>query len=93
MDHKVKVDTFVIITDSETNSDGIHPCQALVKYRKKMGIPARLVVVALTGTDVTIADPKDSGTLDIVGFDTAAPALIQQFSQGFSKSKGVTTEE
>jgi 60 kDa SS-A/Ro ribonucleoprotein len=27
----------------------------------------------------SIADPKDAGMLDIVGFDSAAPALMSDF--------------
>jgi 60 kDa SS-A/Ro ribonucleoprotein len=30
----------------------------------------------------TIADPEDAGMLDVVGFDTAAPALIADFASG-----------
>jgi len=30
----------------------------------------------------SIADPKDSGMLDIVGFDTAAPQLMADFAAG-----------
>ena len=47
-----------------------------------MGIPARLVVVGMTSTQFTIADPKDAGSLDIVGFDTAAPNIISDFVAG-----------
>jgi 60 kDa SS-A/Ro ribonucleoprotein len=32
-----------------------------------MGIEAKLVVVGLTATEFTIADPTDSGMLDIAG--------------------------
>lgn len=30
----------------------------------------------------TIADPEDAGMLDVVGFDTAAPELMADFSAG-----------
>lgn len=43
---------------------------------------ARLVVVGMTATDVSIADPDDAGTLDVAGFDAAAPTLIAGFSRG-----------
>lgn len=46
------------------------------------GIPARLVVLGMTATDVTIADPYDAGMLDIAGFDTAVPNLVAEFSRG-----------
>jgi len=78
--NKVKVDTFVIYTDNETWAGGVHPHQALRQYRDWSGIDARLVVVGLTATDFTIADPTDAGMLDIAGFDAALPTLLTDFS-------------
>jgi 60 kDa SS-A/Ro ribonucleoprotein len=75
------VDTFVIYTDSETNRGG-HPVQALREYRQHSGIPAKMIVVAMTSNGFSIADPNDAGMLDVVGFDSAAPALIADFSAG-----------
>jgi 60 kDa SS-A/Ro ribonucleoprotein len=77
-----EVDTFVIWTDSETWYGDIHPHEALRRYRAKTGIPARLAVVALTGTDVTIADPSDPGMLDVSGFSADTPGVIAGFSEG-----------
>ena len=31
----------------------------------------------------TIADPKDPGMMDVVGFDTATPDLLATFARGF----------
>jgi len=81
MQKQVDVDTFVIYTDSETNRGG-HPAQALRDYRQRSGIPAKLIVVAMTSNGFSIADPNDGGMLDVVGFDSAAPALIADFSAG-----------
>lgn len=78
--NKVKVDTFVIYTDNETWAGAVHPHQALRQYRDWSGIDARLVVVGLTATDFTIADPADPGMLDIAGFDAALPTLLTDFS-------------
>jgi 60 kDa SS-A/Ro ribonucleoprotein len=80
--NKVPVDTFIIYTDNETWSGGVHPFQALRRYRDIMGIPSKLVVVGMTATEFSIADPSDQGMLDVVGFDTAAPNLISAFSRG-----------
>jgi 60 kDa SS-A/Ro ribonucleoprotein len=44
-----------------------------------MGIPAKLVVIGMTSTGFSIADPGDGGMLDVVGFDAAAPAVIADF--------------
>lgn len=73
-------DTFVIYTDNETNYGKIHPSQALKEYRKKVNPKAKMVVVAMTATNFTIADPNDNGMLDIVGFDLASPQLISDFT-------------
>ena len=78
---KIPVDVFVILTDSETWAGPIHPTEALRKYRQEMGIPARLVVVAMVSNGFTIADPLDAGMMDVVGFDSAAPALISDFAK------------
>ena len=52
------------------------------KYRERMGIPARLVVVGMLSNGFTIADPDDAGMLDVVGFDSATPELISGFARG-----------
>ena len=75
----VKADAFVVYTDSETWFGQVHPVQALQDYRRKTGIPAKLVVVAMTSNGFTIADPNDAGMLDVVGFDAAAPQVISDF--------------
>ena len=79
IEKKLEVDTFVIFTDSETWAGKIHPSQALNQYRQKTGIPAKLIVVGMTATDFTIADPNDAGMMDVVGFDSSAPSLMSDF--------------
>ncbi len=79
---RIEVDTFVVYTDNETWAGSVQPYEALRQYREAMGIPARLVVVAMTSTGFSIADPADAGMLDIVGFDAAVPQLIADFSAG-----------
>jgi 60 kDa SS-A/Ro ribonucleoprotein len=76
-----EVDTFVIDTDSETWAGDVHPVQALRDYRQASGIDARLVVVGMVSNGFTIADPNDAGMLDVVGFDTATPELVGDFSR------------
>ena len=79
---KIPVDAFIVITDNETYAGRIHPSQALARYREKMGINAKEVVVGTTATPFTIADPKDLNTLDVVGFDTSVPTVISNFIRG-----------
>ena len=81
-EHKVPIDTFVVYTDNETWAGSVHPFQALAEYRQKMGRQAKLIVVGMTATRFTIADPKDPGMLDVVGFDTAAPQVMADFARG-----------
>jgi 60 kDa SS-A/Ro ribonucleoprotein len=73
------VNKFVVITDSETWAGRMQPVEALARYRKKYVHSAKLIVCGTSVTDFTIADPNDPGMMDIVGFDSAAPQLIQSF--------------
>jgi 60 kDa SS-A/Ro ribonucleoprotein len=79
---RMEVDAFVVYTDNETWAGGVHPHQALRQYRERTGIDARLIVVGLTATRFSIADPNDPGMLDVAGFDTAVPTLITDFARG-----------
>jgi 60 kDa SS-A/Ro ribonucleoprotein len=79
LERGVQADSFEVYTDSETNTGRIHPAQALWKYRRETGIPAKLAVVAMTSGGFTIADPEDAGMLDVVGFDTATPEVLADF--------------
>ena len=81
LEKRLSVDCFVILTDGETWAGSIHPTEALRRYRREMGIPAKLVVVSLTGNEISIADPEDAGQLDVVGFDTNLTKLITDFAK------------
>ena len=82
LENNIQVDTFVVLTDNETWAGNIQPVQALEKYRQATGIGARLIVVGMTSTGFTIADPNDAGMLDVVGFDGATPAFMAKFAKG-----------
>lgn len=77
--NKLEIDAFVVYTDNETWFGDRHPTQALREYREKMGRNAKLVVVGMTSTGFTIADPEDGNSLDCIGFDAAVPAVISDF--------------
>lgn len=77
--NKLEVDVFQIFTDNETYAGNPHPFQALREYRQKSGRNAKLVVVGMTATEFSIADPSDAGMLDVVGFDTATPSAMAEF--------------
>ena len=82
LDKGIEADAFVVYTDNETWAGRTHPVEALRRYRRETGIPAKLVVVGLTATSFTIADPTDGGMFDVVGFDASAPAVMADFIRG-----------
>ncbi len=77
--NKIEVDAFIILTDNETWAGEVHPFQALQEYRRKMGIPAKLIVVGMTSNGHSIADPDDGGMLDVVGWDSSVPRVMSDF--------------
>ena len=79
MEESIEADAFVILTDNETWAGNVHPAEALRNYRQHTGIGAKLVVCAMTSNGFSIADPQDGGMLDVVGFDTAVPRLMDDF--------------
>ncbi|KAI8852069.1 hypothetical protein BC829DRAFT_385873 [Chytridium lagenaria] len=63
MEKKIEVDVFMVFTDSETWFGKVHPVEALKRYRKTMGIPARLIVFGMVSNGFSIADPDDAGCI------------------------------
>lgn len=85
-----QVDVFLTITDNETHSGQIHPVQSLKNYRAYRNKPdVKMVVMAVTSTGFSIADPTDPYNLDVVGFDSNVPALIADFVRGSSNDSVV----
>ena len=78
----MKIDAFIVYTDSETYGPTIHPQVALEQYRKHSGIDAKLIVVGMAANSLSIADPKDPNTLNLAGFDTSTPNIISMFING-----------
>jgi 60 kDa SS-A/Ro ribonucleoprotein len=81
-DHDQFFDAFIIITDNETNTRNVSPMQMLYKYRAKMNPNAKLIVVSMIANDFTIANPEDPCCLDVVGWDTNIPMVINSFLKG-----------
>lgn len=80
---EMDVDVFIIYTDSDTWYGKMHPSEALVEYRTKMNKPdAKLLVLAMQSSHLTIADGNDPFMMDICGFDCNVPDLIYQFAKG-----------
>lgn len=78
-ENKIDADAFVIYTDNETWAGKVHPFVALKQYRERSNIGAKLAVVGMTATQFSIADSSDAGMIDVVGMDTATPALLADF--------------
>jgi 60 kDa SS-A/Ro ribonucleoprotein len=99
LDNKLEIDTFIIYTDSETNCWGHcspdmvkSPSDILKMYRARMNLPeTKLIVVGMTATEISIADPDDPGMLDVVGFDASAPQLMEDFICGRVTSASMST--
>jgi 60 kDa SS-A/Ro ribonucleoprotein len=75
-------DTFIVYTDNETYAGPVHPFEAMRRYRQATGINAKLIVVGMTSTGFSIAEPSDPGMLDVAGFDSSTPNVISGFSRG-----------
>lgn len=78
----IEVDVFIILTDNETNQSTEHPFQSLRRYRERVNPAAKMIVLAMTSTGFTLADPTDAGMLDIAGLDAGVPNLIADFARG-----------
>lgn len=79
---KQDFDVFVVITDNETHSGSMHPKVALAQYRNQHVKDARQIVLGVTATDFSIADPNDPLSLDIAGFGSDVPAVLNAFVGG-----------
>lgn len=77
--NKLDVDAFMVYTDNETYAGQMHPSEALKLYRQQSGRAAKSIVLGVTATEFSIADPKDVGSLDVVGFDTNVPTIVRDF--------------
>jgi len=79
LEHGIDVDCIIVITDNETNCNKIPPVDALNEYRHITNINTKLVVMAMSSNNISIADPYDSGMLDISGIDSSAYDVMVNF--------------
>jgi 60 kDa SS-A/Ro ribonucleoprotein len=78
--NRINADLFLVITDNETNNyHGRHASDALRQYRVAVNPKAKMIVAGMTATQSSIADPKDPGMLDLVGYDSSIPKIISEF--------------
>ncbi|KAK2193704.1 hypothetical protein NP493_8g08002 [Ridgeia piscesae] len=82
-EHNKQYDVFVVYTDCETGVHGVPPATALRQYQQHSGISdAKLIVVAMTSNEFTIADPNDPNMMDMAGFDSNGPQVMKDFVSG-----------
>jgi 60 kDa SS-A/Ro ribonucleoprotein len=79
LERDLPVDTFVIVTDSETWSGDCDPGRAILAYREKTGITAKLAVIAMTADTYSTADPSDPLQIAVAGFDATVPVVVSNF--------------
>lgn len=79
-ENKIATDAFLILTDNETwaGRQG-HPSQVMRLYRERVNPAAKIVNVGMTATDLSVNDPTDLASLDVVGFDASVPTVISDF--------------
>lgn len=84
LDKKISnVDAFIIYTDNETWAGKKHTVTVFNDYRKKYNGNCKLINVAMTATKGSIIDPKEvDSMLEVVGFNTDTPNIINQFIMG-----------
>lgn len=71
-------DAIVIHTDNETWS-GKHAYQTMDDYRRRVNPNCKLIVVAYEPNASTIVSPDDKQGMNVVGFDTSVPSIIDDF--------------
>lgn len=82
LEQGLRPEVFLILTDNETWAGDIQPFEALEKYRRETGIDAKVIFLSTEATKNTLIDPNDPNSLDIAGFDSAAPQIVSAFARG-----------
>jgi 60 kDa SS-A/Ro ribonucleoprotein len=80
--NKCYADVICFWTDSESWAGYKHPSQALAEYRKKVNPDAKAIYISLAANKITLVNPQDPNSWDIVGFDPSTPRLIQSIASG-----------
>lgn len=70
---------FAVFTDNESNS-GPCPKKVLDMYRDRYNESACFAAVAIQGNAQSISDPEDWGSMDICGFDSSVPGMLNNLS-------------
>jgi hypothetical protein len=86
MEKRIRVKTFVVITDNNTQCGGVSCGHALRAYNTEMDMSgqkrAKLVILSLTTNNFTITEDGNPDILDVVGFDLDSHKRIFDFIRG-----------
>ncbi len=88
---KAHVDTFVILTDSETWAGRQHPAEALKQYRREVNPDAKVAILSMAATNYTVGDITDRFVLQGCGLDTAIPSLVADLASGGASNATMDT--
>lgn len=81
MAHGLRFEATISITDNESWAGPVHTHEALRRYRALVP-DSKFVAVAMTATEFSVAEPGDRHSLNVAGFDAAAPQVIADFVRG-----------
>ena len=82
IENNLDFDGILIMTDNETYGSSQTPYDALQKLRRQSGKEVRQVVVGMTATNFSIANPNDPLSLDVSGADSSMPQVVSDFFRG-----------
>jgi 60 kDa SS-A/Ro ribonucleoprotein len=80
--NKKKFDAIVMFTDNQTWAGTSHTAQAIAEYRNRVSSNAKQLICATAANEYSAGDDDDLNTLNVVGFDTNLPVVIEQFISG-----------
>ena len=78
LDRGLTVDAFVVVTDQEKAGQE-QPSRVLERYRRAIGLAAKLVVIAMAAEQCEMTDPNDALQMSVAGFDASVPEIVEQF--------------
>ncbi|ASV44713.1 RNA-binding protein [Agrobacterium phage Atu_ph07] len=79
IDKEIPFENISVYTDNETYQTAMRADAALYRMRDRLKVDTKLAVVGMVSNEITIANPKDSGMMDFVGFSPDTPAAIADF--------------
>lgn len=94
LEHKIPVDTFVILSDEETWAGQWHSTEIIKEYRKKMRLPTKLIVGSMQSNGYSVKDPKDPLQFNVIGFDPNYVKIVSEIAKlsVLNKSRNIGME-